>query len=504
MAPHPHFERPLLPQTKHARGGVRVSIHASRYHCLRLPRLMAARLQQRPTRTSRRMAAAFPQPSARAARSLSFARSSVSMLVLFRRLPGSSVDVPEMRKKTTFRSQRRPSSAGDNEALFAEGVVDEKDERASSQSIGWEDAGSDKENALASAPPPRNEGNPFDLIDSINRGILQPLSRTSSPDGGDDPFGLLAAERRIKERRLQAAREAVDELPTAGPSRLPAADDRRPFGPRTFADLDEPSPAPLSQQLPFPSSPAHPALGSRLPPSSPEIPRYSDSDVEDLYATPPAAPLPLTPRKRQQAETPRHSDNAREDVTMRKRRRRGADMSIEDFAERGSSAVSSPSPVKRTSTWDMGREEWENRPTKRLRAPGGGKENATAAAVVESSRMAAQADDATPRKRPRRSARERPGPAPDAESESDGHEHGKGKAKAPRGRSVTRGRGRGRGRGKGKGRSADASASRTRKKKDESTPDDIREKRERERQERVEYFKKLDGYTLPKENVYVI
>jgi hypothetical protein len=47
--------------------------------------------------------------------------------------------------------------------------------------------------------------------------------------------------------------------------------------------------------------------------------------------------------------------------------------------------------------------------------------------------------------------------------------------------------------------------SRPRKKKgDESTPEEVRETREQERQKRIEYFKQLEGYELPKENVYVI
>ncbi|KAI0067617.1 hypothetical protein BV25DRAFT_1819004 [Artomyces pyxidatus] len=439
---------------------------------------------------------------------------------------GGVLPVPEAAFQTPTRKPRRTRQT--EEDLFAEGVVDEKDERAERESIGWENAGSDKENDVASGSLRQGEENPLGFEhhlgsedgfptphDPVHRGILQPLAASSSParlseEPGDDPFGILAAERRLKERKRLAAQ--VDSEPVAGPSRLPAV--RQPFGHRDFTDLN---PA-VSSALPFPTSPA---LPSHLPRSSPEVPRYSDDSIEDLYATPPKGYVVHTPRKRKTPDdvetpiavaattpmTPRHA-NGRE-VTMRKRRRKGVDMSFEDIeAMHPSSTTSSPSPVKRRVV----REEKQATPLKRLREKGKGKENAKKSKLPDDPAAAAQElEDLVPRMRSRRTVgvrRVAPVESEDEESdeeESEDEVRGKGKKRAARGRSATRGVGRGRGRGRGRGKGKSTESSRGRKKKgDESTPEEIREKREHDRLERAEYFKKLDGYKLSKENVYVV
>lgn len=214
--------------------------------------------------------------------------------------------------------------------------------------------------------------------------------------------------------------------------------------------------------------------------------------------------------------TPRNGDSARAFTMRRRRHKEMRDVSEHGSEIEGSSAPSSPSPVKRVhhrppdpeSQIDyednQGSEEERRRLPKkaRLRGKGAGKENAgrkgsTALDPMEAARSVLEN---APRRRPaRRTAATGKGKA--SSSLVEGGNRGRGERRQPnRGRSATRGASGRVSRSKGGSRT-----SRSRKKKgDESTPEDVREKREQERLKRIEYFKQLDGYELRKEKVYVI
>ncbi|KAF8504606.1 hypothetical protein F5888DRAFT_1799295 [Russula emetica] len=408
----------------------------------------------------------------------------------------------DRKRKRTPLSKPHLQSEGEvnNDDLFAHGVVDDLDSR--DDSIDWENAGSDKENHAGAAEFPGSEVSDNKPGPSMplasERGILQPRGATFSParSSDSDPFGLLATERLLKARRA----EKMLDQPKDGPS-------TRHLGPRR----------PLGEL---------PATESQPTPVSP-YPRYSDSEIEDLYA--PASP-PHTPRERlphAQATsphseatpvavtsplTPRNGDSARA-FTMRRRRQKELHGVTEHGSDiEGSSAPSSPSPVKRIhqrppdpeSQLDYeNQESEEERPQKRpkLRGKGKGKENARKKSSITEDPMGAARrvlENAPRRKVERRAAVTRKRKTASNPVEGDNEVY-HGRLRPARGRHTVRGaRGQASRRKKG-------SESRPRKKKgDESTPEEVRETREQERQKRIEYFKQLDGYELPKENVYVI
>ncbi|KAI0028821.1 hypothetical protein K488DRAFT_89355 [Vararia minispora EC-137] len=187
---------------------------------------------------------------------------------------------------------------------------------------------SDKENGENAQPAPDDAPRGV-RTPRRDRGILQPhggVQESSPRRNADDPFGILAAEARVKARRTQAQggpqpaqmrtqrhpqiqqqsrmqqRRTVQQAPVSSPVAV-SGRSRRPFGERSFADLNPPSsPPPAAFDFPPSSSPvAHPtptrAATFNLPPSSPPAvrpdppsssPRYSRSSIEDLYATPPS------------------------------------------------------------------------------------------------------------------------------------------------------------------------------------------------------------------------
>ncbi|KAF8271058.1 hypothetical protein EI94DRAFT_632064 [Lactarius quietus] len=444
------------------------------------------------------------------------------------------------KRKRTPLSQPRLQSEGDvnNDDLFAHGVVDDLDDRE--ESLAWENAGSDKENL---GGPQRILGSDDiahlpSMPVASERGILQPRDASLSParSSDSDPFGFFATERLLKARRAERMVEAGPSNALRGP-RLPLGE--IPAAEVALHTMSSPSVPPL----PSPSQSLHrPADPYR---------RYSDSEIEDLYApaSPPHTPrsrLPLTHATSPHVEatpvvvasdplTPRNGDSARA-FTMRRRRQKELHSVSEHGSEIvGSSAPSSPSPVKRVhhrppdheSQIDYednqgSEEEGRKLPKKpRLRGKGAGKENAgrKLATAVDPMEAARSVLENAPRRRlPRRSAATGKGKA--SSSLVEGGNGRRGERKQPtRGRGATRSASGRVSRGRGGSRT-----SRSRKKKgDESTPEDLREvrllltvilcptlnrrstqKREQERQKRVEYFKQLDGYELRKENVYVI
>lgn len=391
-----------------------------------------------------------------------------------------------------------PLSSDDGRAeLFAPGEQDSED------SIPWEDGQSDRENrALTFAP----DHDPFDTYSgdfnagdtptrdvptptNRNRGIVQSFGASPSPSTRqhahlkDDPFGFLAAERRIKQRKQ------ITSHSEAGPSAHPPAAGRRPFGRREMPDLNPTSPP----SLPVPTSTAPAASRSRLPPSSFAYARYSDSSIEDLYATPhsAAALIMSTPKKRRSVDdpqtpvvgvmTPRNGNSGRE-VTMRKRRRKDVDVSFDEESDVGS-VPSSPSPVKRTrdsrekekeqDTEEEENEETEERPAKRLREKGKGKENAVTKAKEDPRAEMRRLEEMLPKRRSKRAAakgRKKVVEESDEENEDGGE--GMAVGRPMRGRSRVRGTRMPRGRGKGR---STESRKGSRKRMEESTPEEVRE-----------------------------
>jgi hypothetical protein len=410
----------------------------------------------------------------------------------------------DRKRKRTPLTQPHLQSEGNssnNDDLFAHGVVDDLDERE--DSIAWENAGSDKENHR-SPPDVRGSDNsdnknpPFMPIMS-ERGILQPRDPSLSParSGDSDPFGFFATERLLKERRA----EKELSQPQAGPSDTPRGP-RLPLGELTPADV-----APAAAALePVPLAASSP---QSQPPTAPTYYRYSDSEVEDLYA--PASP-PHTPRERlpharttsPQSETtpvaaavpltPRNGDSARP-VTMRRRRRK----ELHGVSERGSeaeasSAPSSPSPVKPVHTrppvsdsqldhdhQQSEEEEERERPRKRpkLRSRGKGKENARGKGpprAEDPMEVARRVLENAPRRKLERkpksasTSKRKSAVSESVEGGGGSGVHG-GRSRLARRRGVTR---TGPATSRGKRRSE---KSRARKKEDESTPEELREVR---------------------------
>ncbi|KAI0262246.1 hypothetical protein BC834DRAFT_892612 [Gloeopeniophorella convolvens] len=426
------------------------------------------------------------------------------------------------KRKRTPISQPRLSSEQEVEQddLFAYGVVDEFDERE--EAAPWENAGSDKENEggpgllPGSDDLPPSDNNPSMPLTS-ERGILQPRDPSSTParSQDSDPFGFFATERLLKARRA----EKMHNQPEAGPSRTHRGP-RLPLGEIPAGDVAPIATTPQSIPLAASQSQSQPQ-SQPLPASS--FARYSDSEIEDLYA--PASP-PRTPRERlphphahdatPRADatpvapgvplTPRNGDTDRAFTVRRRRQKELHGVSEHGSEIEGSSAPSSPSPVKRTharppepvsqlSDQDGEDEDEAERPQKKTRK-GKGKENAgrrTEDPLEAARRVIANA----PRRRPKRQAAavgKRKSAAALVEGSSEAQEV----------RRTTRGRGRGRGGRGARGAGRVAGTSRQRKKADESTPEDVREVREEERQKRIDFFKSLDGYQLRKENVYVV
>ncbi len=256
------------------------------------------------------------------------------------------------KRKRTPLSQPKLQSEGEvnNDDLFAYGVVDDLDERE--ESVAWENAGSDKENHGVPQEIPGSDGipdnrHPPTIPVAGERGILQPRDASLSPRSGDsDPFGFLTTERLLKAWRAEKmASEAGPSITNRGP--------RLPLGELAAAEV---APSALaSSPFPHASSPSQPR------PATPYR-RYSDSEIEDLYA--PASP-PHTPRSRlphthatsphdceatpvaaADPLTPRNGDSARA-FTMRRRRQKELHGVTEHGSDiEGSSAPSSPSPVK--------------------------------------------------------------------------------------------------------------------------------------------------------------
>ncbi|KAI9465161.1 hypothetical protein BJY52DRAFT_1245425 [Lactarius psammicola] len=409
------------------------------------------------------------------------------------------------KRKRTPLSQPRLQSEGDmnNDDLFAYGVVDDLDER--DESVAWEDAGSDKENhggpqEILGSDDFADNKHPPSMPVASERGILQPRDASLSParSGDSDPFGFFATERLLKARRA----EKMVAHAEAGPSNTHRGP-RLPLGELTAAEVVPPTMT--SPSVPLPLSPSR----SQSRPPSPYR-RYSDSEIEDLYA--PASP-PHTPRSRiphthatsPHAEdtlvvatdplTPRNGDSARA-FTMRRRRHKGLHSVSEHGSEIGREQCAKqpiPCETQPESQIDYednqgSEEEGRRLPKKaRLRGKGGGKENAgrkgpTVVDPMEAARRVLE-------NAPRRTRATRKGKA-----SSSLVERGDG-AREER-RQPTRGR--------GATRSASGRARSRKKKGDESTPEDVSEKREQERLKRVEYFRQLDGYELRKEKVYVI
>jgi hypothetical protein len=398
----------------------------------------------------------------------------------------------DRKRKRTPLSKPHLQSEGEvnNDDLFAHGVVDDLDSR--DDSIDWENAGSDKENQgghfeLPGFEASDNKPGPS-MPPASERGILQPREATLSParSSDSDPFGLLATERLLKARRA----EKILDPPKDGASTRHLGP-RRPLGELSAAEVVPATPsvqnaASASQSQPAPVSP---------------YPRYSDSEIEDLYA--PASP-PHTPRERlphahltsphseatpvaiTSPLTPRNGDSARA-FTMRRRRQKELHSVTEHGSEiEGSSAPSSPSPVKRThqrppdpeSQLDYeNQESEEERPQKRpkLRGKGKGKENARKKSSITEDPMGAATrvlENAPRRKVERRAAatRKRKTTSNPVEGGNDVYH---GRLRPARGRHTVRGASRQTSR-----RKKGSEGSRPRKKKvDESTPEDVREVR---------------------------
>lgn len=401
----------------------------------------------------------------------------------------------DRKRKRTPLSKPHLQSEGEvnNDDLFAHGVVDSLDSR--DDSIDWENAGSDKENQGGAPGFPGSEVSDNKPGPSMplasERGILQPREATLSPprSGNSDPFGLLATERLLKARRA----EKMLDQPKDGPS-------NRHIGPRRpLGELPATEVAPATPSVRNAAS----ASQSQSAPVSP-YPRYSDSEIEDLYA--PASP-PHTPRERlphahptsphseatpvavASPLTPRNGDSARA-FTMRRRRQKELHGVTEHGSDiEGSSAPSSPSPVKRThqrppdleSQVDYENQETEEeRPQKRpkLRGKGQGKENARKKSSTTEDPMGAAKrvlENAPRRKADRRAAATKRKTTDSNLVEDDNDVH-HGRLRRARGRQMVRGAS-----GQASRRKKDSEGSRprkTRKKKgDESTPEEVREVR---------------------------
>ena len=396
----------------------------------------------------------------------------------------------DRKRKRTPLSKSHLQSEGEvnNDDLFAHGVVDDLDSR--DDSIDWENAGSDKENHGGAPELPGSEVSDNKPGPSIplasERGILQPHGATLSParSSDSDPFGLLATERLLKARR---AEKTLDQ-PKDGPSTRHLGP-RRPLGELPATEV---APATPSVQNAASTSQSQPA------PVSP-YPRYSDSEIEDLYA---AASPPHTPRERlphahatsphsdatpvavTSPLTPRNGDSARA-FTMRRRRQKELHGVTEHGSEiEGSSAPSSPSPVKRVhqrppdpeSQLDYeNQESEEERPQKRsrLRGKGKGKENARKkSSMIEDPMGAARRvlENAPRRKAERQVAATRKRKTASNTNEGDNDVYHR-RLRPVRGRRMERGAS-----GQASRRKKGSEGSRPRKKKgDESTPEEVRE-----------------------------
>lgn len=380
----------------------------------------------------------------------------------------------------------------DNDDLFAYGVVDDLDSRE--DSVDGESSGSDKENHGGPAELPGseisdNKPTPFMPLTG-ERGILQPRGGSLSPthSSNSDPFGFFAVERLLKARRVETLGHSE-----AGPSDRRGGP-RRPLGELAAAEV---APATRSMQATPSQSPSY------LPPApAPPNPRYSDSEIEDLYA--PASP-PHTPRQRLPVThtsphhdstpvaasaplTPRNGDSARA-FTMRRRRQKELHAVSEHGSEiEGSSAPSSPSPVKRVhhrppdaeSQLDYDNQESDEedrRPQKRpkLRSKGKGKENARGKGSTTEDPMEVARrvlENAPRRKTERRTTATGKSKTTSNPAGGSSNIHGV-QTRPSRGRRVTRNAG-----GQASRSKKGSAGSRTRKKKeDESTPEDLRQVR---------------------------
>jgi hypothetical protein len=417
----------------------------------------------------------------------------------FRPLSPSQFRTPtrkNRKRKRTPISQPRLQSEGEtvNDDLFAYGVVDDLDDRE--ESVAWENAGSDKENyggpqEILGSDDITDNKHPPSMPVASERGILQPRDASLSPlrSGDSDPFGFFATERLLKARRA----EMMVAHSEAGPSNIRRGP-RLPFGELTAAEVAPPT---VTSQAGLPLSPSQ----SQSRPASPYR-RYSDSEIEDLYAP---ASLPHTPRSRSPHPhatsphseatpvvapdplTPRNGDSARA-FTMRRRRQKELHGVSEHGSElEGSSAPSSPSPMKRVHQRppeqidyedNGGSEEEEGRRLSKkakLRGKGVGKENAgrkgpTAEDPMEVARSVLKN---APRRGPaRRTTATKKGKA--SSSLVEGGHGGREERRQPtRGRGATRGA-----RGQASRSKGGSRTSRSRKKKgDENTPEDLREVR---------------------------
>ena len=400
----------------------------------------------------------------------------------------------DKKRKRTPLSKPHLQSEGEvnNDDLFAYGVVDDLDSRE--DSVDGENAGSDKENHGDPAQLPGSEFSDNELVPSmrltVERGILQPRGGSLSPahSSNSDPFGFFAVERLLKARRAETLGNSE-----AGPSGRHHGP-RRPLGELAAAEV---APATRSvQATPSPST-------SHLQPApAPPNPRYSDSEIEDLYA--PASP-PHTPRQRLPHTdtsphhdstpvdataplTPRNGDSARA-FTMRRRRQKELHAVSEHGSEfAGSSAPSSPSPAKRVhhrppdpeSQLDYDNQESDEedrRPQKRpkFRGKGKGKENARGKGSTTEDPIGAARrvlEDAPRRKTERRTTATRKSKSTSGPAGVSGSLH-EGQTRPSRGRRATRNAG-----GQASRSKKGSVGSRTRKKKkDESTPEDLREVR---------------------------
>lgn len=391
----------------------------------------------------------------------------------------------DKKRKRTPISNPHFQSEGDvnNDSLFAYGVLDDLDERE--DNIDWENAGSDKENhgGLPEFPASDisdNKPAPFMPLTS-ERGILQPREASLTPEhsSDSDPFGFLATERLLKVRRA----EKMLDQPGAGSSNK-QREPRRPLGELTAAEIE---PAP-QQSVRATTSPSQSQRATVSP-----YRRYSDSEIEDLYA--PASP-PHTPRERLPHAhatsphpdttpvataaplTPRNGDSARAFTMRRRRQKELHDVSEHGSEIEGSSAPSSPSPVKRVhqrppdpeSQLDYDyQESEEGRPQKRLRGKGKGKENARGKRwKMEDPMDAARRvlENAPRRKRTTGMRKKTPSNPVDEDNE--------GRTRPTRGRRVPRIVSGQASRSK---KGSEGSRLGKKKKKDESTPEDLREVR---------------------------
>jgi hypothetical protein len=393
------------------------------------------------------------------------------------------------RKRTPLSKPHLQSEGEVNDDLFAHGVIDDLDSR--DDSVDWENAGSDKENhgglpEFPGSDVSDNKPGPSMPL-TTERGILQPRGGSFSParSNDSDPFGLLATERLLKARRA----EKILSRPEDGPS-------TRHLGPRRpLGELPADEVVPAIQPVQIAASASQP----QPTPVSP-YPRYSDSEIEDLYA--PASP-PHTPRERlphahatsphheatpvaiTDPLTPRNGDSGRA-FTMRRRRQKELHGVTEHGSEiEGSSAPSSPSPVKRIhqrppdpeSQLDYeNQESEEERPQKRpkLRGKGKGKENARKKGSMTEDPMEAARrvlENAPRRKFERRATATRKRKTVTNPVEED-NDVPVGPTRPARGRRLMRN-----GNGQASRRKKGSERSRPRKKGDGSTPEDLREVR---------------------------